>query len=132
MKLHPPSLATEVAQVASSRRSYDPSPLMRGMPVVCQMVALGVEVNIRSSSSSAAAADSPPAPFSYCSSWLGSCSGSFLLAGSSFEPLLSCSLRSLIMKVLFLLSLATAKRVSGLQALSYDVAFQGPDMSLSY
>ena len=36
------------------------------------------------------------------------------------------------MKVLFLLSLATAKHVSELQALSRLVAFQGSDISLSY
>ena len=36
------------------------------------------------------------------------------------------------MKVLFLLSLATAKRVSELHALSRRVAFQGKDLSLSY
>ena len=36
------------------------------------------------------------------------------------------------MKVLFLLLLATAKRVSVLQALSRSVAFQGNDVSLSY
>ena len=54
------------------------------------------------------------------------------LRGSSFEPLSSCSLRSFTMKVLFLLSLATVKRVSELQAFSRHVAFQGPDMSASY
>ena len=52
------------------------------------------------------------------------------LRGGSFEPLSSCSLHLLI--ILFLLSLATAKRVSKLQALSRHVAFWGPDMSLSY
>ena len=36
------------------------------------------------------------------------------------------------MKVLFLLSLATAKRVSELQAISMWVTFQGDDLSLSY
>ena len=36
------------------------------------------------------------------------------------------------MKVLFLLSLATAKRVGELQAVSFRVAFQGDDLSLSY
>ena len=36
------------------------------------------------------------------------------------------------MKVLFLLSLATAKRVGKLQALSRHVVFRSPDMSLSY
>ena len=36
------------------------------------------------------------------------------------------------MKALFLLSLATAKRVGKLQALSFQVAYRGPDLSLSY
>ena len=36
------------------------------------------------------------------------------------------------MKVLFLLSLATAKRISELHALSRQIAFQGKDLSLSY
>ena len=54
------------------------------------------------------------------------------LRGSSFEPLSSCSLHQLMMKVLFLLSLVTAKRVGKLQALSRCVIFCGPDLSLSY
>ena len=53
------------------------------------------------------------------------------LRGSSFELLSSCSLRQLTLKVLFLLSLATAKRVGKLQALSHCVAFRGSDLSLS-
>ena len=36
------------------------------------------------------------------------------------------------MKVLFLLSLATAKQVGELQAVSFQVAFQGNDLTLSY
>ena len=51
---------------------------------------------------------------------------------SRFEPLSSCDFHFLTMKVLFLLSLATAKRVSELHALSRRVAFQGKDLSLSY
>ena len=52
------------------------------------------------------------------------------LRGSSFEPLSSCSLHQLMMKVLFLLSLVTAKRVGKLQALSRCVIFCGPDLSV--
>ena len=49
-----------------------------------------------------------------------------------FEPLSSASLRVLTKKALFLVSLATAKRVSELQALSRHVASQGEDLLLSY
>ena len=49
-----------------------------------------------------------------------------------FEPLASHDLRVATMKVLFLLSLATTKHVSELQALLRKVAFQGNDISLSY
>ena len=45
------------------------------------------------------------------------------LRSSAFEPLSSLSLRELTKKVLFLVSLATAKRVSELQALSSYVSF---------
>ena len=54
------------------------------------------------------------------------------LRGPVFEPLASKDLRVVTCKVLFLLSLATAKRVSELQALSRSVAFSGKDLSLSY
>ena len=54
------------------------------------------------------------------------------LCGSSFEPLSNKPLRLIIMKVAFLLALATAKRVGELQALSCRMASHGPDMSLSY
>ena len=47
-----------------------------------------------------------------------------------FEPLASRDLRTVTMKVLFLV-LATAKRVSELQALLRPVSFQGNDISLS-
>ena len=51
---------------------------------------------------------------------------------SSFEPLSSAPLRALTQKVLFLVALATAKRVGELQALSSVVTFVGGDASLSY
>ena len=55
-----------------------------------------------------------------------------ILRGARFESLTSCDFQFLTMKLLFLLSLATAKRVSELHALSRRVAFQGKDLSLSY
>ena len=54
------------------------------------------------------------------------------LQSSSFEPLRSRPLCAVTMKVLFLLSLATAKRVSELQSISAHVAFRGDDLSLCY
>ena len=54
------------------------------------------------------------------------------LRGPLFKPLASKDLRTVTCKVLFLLSLATAKRVGELQALSRSVAFSGKDLSLSY
>ena len=54
------------------------------------------------------------------------------LRGPPFEPLSSCSLRDLTRKVLFLLSLATARLVGGLQALSSQVSSSGDDLFLSY
>ena len=54
------------------------------------------------------------------------------LCGPTFEPLLSRPLWIVTMKVLFLLSLATAKHVGEFQAVSFRVAFQGGDLSLSY
>ena len=56
---------------------------------------------------------------------------SFLISGA-FEPLRNAPLRALSKKVLFLLALATAKRVGGLQALSRIVSFVGGDACLSY
>ena len=53
------------------------------------------------------------------------------LNSSTFEPLSSTSLRSLTKKVLFLVSLATAKRVGELQALSRHVSFTSSDACLS-
>ena len=54
------------------------------------------------------------------------------LRGPPFEPLASASLRALTQKVLFLVSLATARRVGELQAVSRDVSFSGSDVFLSY
>ena len=50
----------------------------------------------------------------------------------AFEPLRDTPLRALSKKVLFLLALATAKRVGELQALSRIVSFVGGDACLSY
>ena len=55
-----------------------------------------------------------------------------LLRGSPFEPLDSCSLRDLTRKSLFLLSLATARRVGELQAVFSAVSLSGGDLFLSY
>lgn len=49
-----------------------------------------------------------------------------------YEPMDTVPIRYLTMKTLFLVALATAKRVGELQALSYHVAVQGDDMILSY
>ena len=54
------------------------------------------------------------------------------LNSSSFEPLRDAPLRALSKKVLFLLALATAKRVGELQALSRIVSFVASDACLSY
>ena len=54
------------------------------------------------------------------------------LVRAPFEPLASASLRHVTMKTLFLVALATAKRVGELQALSATVPKQGDDMLLSY
>ena len=55
-----------------------------------------------------------------------------LLRGPPFEPLSSCSLRDLSRKVLFLVSLATARRVGELHAVPSSVSFLGGDIFLSY
>ena len=52
--------------------------------------------------------------------------------GPPFEPLLLCSLRDLTRKVLFLVSLATARHVRELQAVSSSMSFAGDDVFLSY
>ena len=54
------------------------------------------------------------------------------LRGAPFEPISSCSLRDLTRKVLFLVALATARRVGELQALSAVVSSSGGDLFLSY
>ena len=54
------------------------------------------------------------------------------LNSSAFEPLSDAPLRALTQKVLFLLALATAKRVGELQALSLVVTFVHGDACLSY
>ena len=53
------------------------------------------------------------------------------LRGPPFEPLSSCSLRDLTRKVLFLVSLATARRVGELQAVSAEVSSSGGDLDVS-
>ena len=50
----------------------------------------------------------------------------------AFEPLSQASFRTLTLKTLFLLALATAKRVGELQALSSIVTFVAGDACLSY
>ena len=54
------------------------------------------------------------------------------LRGPPFESLSSCSFRDLTRKVLFLLSLAIARRVGELQTLSSQVSFSGDDLFLTY
>ena len=54
------------------------------------------------------------------------------LRGPLFEPLSSCFLCDFTQKVLFLVSLATARRVSELQAVSHDVSFFGSDIYQLY
>ena len=56
---------------------------------------------------------------------------SFLMS-DTFVPLQTIDFKLLTMKVLFLVALATAKRVGELQALSASVARRGEDMVLSY
>ena len=54
------------------------------------------------------------------------------LKGPVFEPLGSCDWRNLTKKTLFLVALATAKRIGELQAISHSVSFQSEDAVLSY
>ena len=54
------------------------------------------------------------------------------LRESPYEPLETCEFRALSIKTLFLVALATAKRVGELQALSFRVARAGQDLILSY
>ena len=54
------------------------------------------------------------------------------LSGPPFEPLARASFLDKTKKALFLLAMATAKRVSELQALSFSVSFQSEDLVLYY
>ena len=54
------------------------------------------------------------------------------LVSPAYEPLSQASFRALTLKTLFLLALATAKRVGELQPLSSIVTFVGADACLSY
>ena len=54
------------------------------------------------------------------------------LSGPPFEPLARASFLDKTKKALFLLAMATAKRVSELQALSFSVSFQVEDLVLYY
>ena len=54
------------------------------------------------------------------------------LRSSPFEPLSNASLRDIICKTLFLIALATAKRVGELQALSRLVSLSSSSAGLSY
>ena len=54
------------------------------------------------------------------------------LMSEAFEPIVSLSLRSLTKKALFLVALATAKRVGELQALSHIVSSVRNDLVVSY
>ena len=53
-------------------------------------------------------------------------------SGPPFEPLARASFLDKTKKALFLLAIATAKRVSELQALPFSVSFQGEDLVLFY
>ena len=54
------------------------------------------------------------------------------LSGPNFEPLSNASFRDLSRKALFLLAMATAKRISEVQALTFSVSYQGEDIILYY
>ena len=49
-----------------------------------------------------------------------------------FEPLAEASFRNKTRKALFLLAMATAKRIGELQALSFSVSHRGDDLVLHY
>ena len=66
------------------------------------------------------------------STFLGLGCGAPALMSSAFEPLESVSLRTLTKKTLFLVSLATAKRVSEIQAMSKSVSAIGNDLVVSF
>ena len=52
------------------------------------------------------------------------------LSGPPFEPLADASFRNKTRKALFLLAMATAKRVGEIQALSFSVSHRGDDLVL--
>ena len=54
------------------------------------------------------------------------------LSGPSFEPLAQTSFQNKTRKALFLLAMATAKRIGELQALSFSVSHRGDDLVLHY
>ena len=54
------------------------------------------------------------------------------LSGPPFEPLASASFRNKTRKALFLLAMATAKRIGELQALSFSVSYSGDDLVFHY
>ena len=54
------------------------------------------------------------------------------LSGPTFEPLAEASFRNQSRKALFLLAMATAKRIAELQALSFSVSYRGDDLVLHY
>ena len=54
------------------------------------------------------------------------------LVTSPFEPLKEASLRNVTKKTLFLLSLASVRRIGEIQAISSKVSYRGIDISLSY
>ena len=54
------------------------------------------------------------------------------LSGPPFEPLADASFRNKSRKALFLVAMATAKRVGELQALSFSVSHRGGDLVLHY
>ena len=58
--------------------------------------------------------------------------GSGVLVRPPFEPLAEASFQNKTRKALFLLAMATAKRIGELQALSFSVSYRGDDLVLHY
>ena len=54
------------------------------------------------------------------------------LSGPPFEPLAEASFRNQSRKALFLLAMATAKRIGELQAFSFSVSYRGDDLVFHY
>ena len=54
------------------------------------------------------------------------------LSGPPFEPLAKASFRNQSRKALFLLAMATAKRIGELQVLSFSVSYRGKDLVFHY